>query len=262
MQTKEGYYYQDSLGGETDRLPIILIHGAGGTHLNWPATIRRIPGCRVLTVDLPGHGRSEGPACGSVQGYADALLSYLEAASIFRAVLVGYSLGGQIALQFAEDRPDQCAGLGLIACSDDLFLPGPLVELLANDDTYPQAMERIRSLFLFPGYPEKIMARMKNHLFSARQGTMIADIHAMSHFHFSENQSVLKNLPSWICAAREDEICSIGSAHLLASENPGCKISIIRQAGHGLLIEKPLQVQQGLYHFLEISEDSRSYALA
>lgn len=252
MQTREGYYYLDSLGGEADHLPVILIHGAGGSYLNWPVGFRHIPGYRVLTLDLPGHGRSDGSACGSVKGYAEAINCYLKEASIYQAILVGYSLGGQVALQFAMDYPNQCGGLGLIACSDDFLLPTAVVEMLANGDTYPTAVDLLQSMFLEPACSEKMYKKIKESLFTCRNGTIIADINAMCSFHIADYKQTVTNFPIWICAAREDKVNSFGSAHLLAMTHPGCTFTIIQQAGHGVLLEKPQQVQRGLYQFLGI----------
>ncbi len=49
---------------------LVLIHGAGGSHLDWPAELARLPGVTVLALDLPGHGRSPGPGRQSIDGYA------------------------------------------------------------------------------------------------------------------------------------------------------------------------------------------------
>ena len=131
MQTAEGYYYTDTLG-ETSTDPVILIHGVGGSHLSWPTSIRKIEGRRVICMDLPGHGNSAGSACQSVAAYTGSIESVLKAARIYRAIFVGYSFGGQVALHYCINHPSQCAGLGLIACSSSPNVPARLLELL-ND---------------------------------------------------------------------------------------------------------------------------------
>ena len=49
--------YQDDVRG---RRNLVLVHGAGGSHLDWPAPLRRLREANVYALDLPGHGRSEG----------------------------------------------------------------------------------------------------------------------------------------------------------------------------------------------------------
>ena len=51
-------YYRISQEGNAESAPVILIHGAGGTHLHWPPQIRRLSGYRIYALDLPGHGIS------------------------------------------------------------------------------------------------------------------------------------------------------------------------------------------------------------
>ena len=61
MPVAADLYYHIYEGSEEGRRPpVVLIHGAGGTHLHWPSEVRRLPGYRVLALDLPGHGKSGG----------------------------------------------------------------------------------------------------------------------------------------------------------------------------------------------------------
>ncbi len=70
MPTAAGIYYAQFDEGRKDEPPVILIHGAGSSHLVWPAELRRLAGQRVLAVDLPGHGRSGGVAQQTIAAYA------------------------------------------------------------------------------------------------------------------------------------------------------------------------------------------------
>jgi pimeloyl-ACP methyl ester carboxylesterase len=47
-------------------MPLVLLHGAGGSYLQWPPDLRRLPTREVYALDLPGHGKSEGPVCTSL----------------------------------------------------------------------------------------------------------------------------------------------------------------------------------------------------
>jgi pimeloyl-ACP methyl ester carboxylesterase len=74
MPVAAGLYYFAHNPGEHNCPPVILIHGAGGTHLSWPAEIRRLQGQRMLAVDLPGHGKSPGLGKHSIPEYTQSLL--------------------------------------------------------------------------------------------------------------------------------------------------------------------------------------------
>lgn len=105
----EMYYFAYD-GGGGDRPPVVLIHGAGGTHLHWPSEVRRLPGYRTFAIDLPGHGKSGSCGMQSVASYSRALLDWVKAADMYRPVFVGHSLGSAIVQQLALFFPGQVLG--------------------------------------------------------------------------------------------------------------------------------------------------------
>jgi pimeloyl-ACP methyl ester carboxylesterase len=74
MPVKSELYYHLYQGSGYETLPVVLIHGAGGTHLSWPPEVRRLAGVRVYAIDLPGHGKSPGRGQQSIAGYARSVL--------------------------------------------------------------------------------------------------------------------------------------------------------------------------------------------
>ena len=105
--------------GDAAAAPLVMIHGFGGDKETWlllAPLLRRSRG--IVALDLPGHGRSSDLADGdpaTPRRHADAVLGALDALGIRRAVLVGNSLGGGVALRIAADTPDRVAALVLIA---------------------------------------------------------------------------------------------------------------------------------------------------
>src|SRR6478609_6023126 len=103
--------------------PVVLVHGLGGSHLNWvgiaPALAARR---RVVAIDLPGFGLT--PALGratSVNHNAAALSRFVHEVLGRPVVLVGNSMGGMVSLLLASRRPEQVVGLALV----DPSLPTP-----------------------------------------------------------------------------------------------------------------------------------------
>ena len=79
---------------------VILVHGAGLDRTIWQMQTRNIAfqGRRVYAVDLPGHGRSEGPVLETVPEMADWLITFMDAISLDAATLMGHSMGSLIVL--------------------------------------------------------------------------------------------------------------------------------------------------------------------
>ena len=113
--TTELYYFAHEAKEQIDnRPPVILLHGAGGTHLSWPPQIRRLAGEKIYALDLPGHGKSEGSGRQSVDEYAEDVVAFMKELNIPAAVLVGHSMGSAMALTLALKYSKQVLGLGLL----------------------------------------------------------------------------------------------------------------------------------------------------
>jgi pimeloyl-ACP methyl ester carboxylesterase len=96
---------------------LLLIHGMGGTFENWQAVIEPLARQHtVIAPDLPGHGRSA-PGGGdySIGALAAGLRDLLIVLGHERATLVGHSLGGGIAMQFAYQFPESTERLVLVS---------------------------------------------------------------------------------------------------------------------------------------------------
>ncbi len=108
--------------GRLDDPAVVLVHGWLGDRRDWDAVVaalRAAPGLRLLRLELPGHGAS--PPAGPDTAHAvTALWATLDAAGVGRATLVGYSMGGRLALSAALSAPRRCAGVVIIAASPGL----------------------------------------------------------------------------------------------------------------------------------------------
>src|SRR5512144_2702302 len=96
--------------------PIVLVHGLGGSHLNWlPVAPRLAAHGRVLAVDLLGHGRTRSLGRSARLGANRRMLArFIEAVAREPAVLMGNSMGGYLSLAVAADQPAKVASLVLV----------------------------------------------------------------------------------------------------------------------------------------------------
>lgn len=92
---------------------LVLLHGFGETSAIWSAQQELAEECRLLTPDLPGTGGTPAPAAYSMESLAEAVKDHLDKEGVERCILVGHSMGGYVALAFAERWPDRLLGLGL-----------------------------------------------------------------------------------------------------------------------------------------------------
>src|SRR3954463_12180198 len=95
---------------------LLLLHGIGNNCETWAGVIDRLAETHtVIAPDLLGHGRSDKPRGDySIAAYANGMRDLLSVLDIERATVVGHSLGGGIALQFAYQFPELCERLVLV----------------------------------------------------------------------------------------------------------------------------------------------------
>jgi len=96
--------------------PLLLIHGLGGSGADWAFQVAALEHrFRVIVPDLPGSGHSSPPRSEyTIAGFASALWKLMDHLKIDRPNIVGFSLGGAVALEMATLRPDCVPKLGLI----------------------------------------------------------------------------------------------------------------------------------------------------
>lgn len=248
MPTASGIYYAQFDDGRKDEPPVILIHGAGSSHLFWPAEIRRMPGQRVLAIDLPGHGNSSGTAQQTISAYADQLVEFLAALGLYQAVFVGHSMGGAVALDLAVRKPTHVAGLGLIATGAYLGVEPSILENLSHTVMVPSALHMIQARMFGPQTPQAVMDRCMKFMKETRTSVLYGDWRACAMFDIRENMARVE-APAWVITGSEDRLIPVAYAHFLADRIPAARLQIIPGAGHMVPLEQPAQVVHGLQQF-------------
>lgn len=104
-----------------DRPTVVLVHGLGMSARSLLPTARLLAReFRVVLPELPGNGHSTRPAdVLDVPGLADALIGWMDGCGLRTAVLVGHSLGAQVAVHAAVRHPERVTGLALVSPSRD-----------------------------------------------------------------------------------------------------------------------------------------------
>lgn len=111
--TNEGKSVAYQIQGIKTEVPLVLLHGFCEDHTVWDNLLPNLQASGLLCVDIPGFGGSELPERPEMTFYASAIQAVLDAENIPVCILVGHSMGGYIALEFAARWPERLAGLGL-----------------------------------------------------------------------------------------------------------------------------------------------------
>ena len=226
---------------------VVLIHGAGGSRLVWPAELRRLPGATTFTVDLPGHGRSPGTGRELIEEYAADLVAFLEAVEAESAVLVGHSMGGAIAQMVALTAPDRAAGLVLLATAARLRVAPAILEGLQQD---PEATIRLISKWAWgPGADPAWVAQGEQLMMETGPEVLRRDFLACDRFDIRDRVAEIA-CPTLVLAGSEDQLTPPRFGQWLAEQVSGARYHLIEGAGHMLMLERPHEVGQAIASFL------------
>ena len=249
------------------RLPAILfLHGFMGSGADWASEISALDEkFHCVAPDLPGHGSSLGlpPDAYTIEGTTRALLDLLDELGITRAVLVGYSMGGRIALYLALRHPERCSGLFLQSASPGIEEPA---ERLARRKADEERARRLESgdlaSFLEAWYRQPLFASL-----ARREGLLRETIEARMRNDRGELARSLRSLgtgnqpslweelgalqvPALAVAGDLDERYA-GISTRMASLSPRIRAAVVPGAGHNVHLESPEAYLALLKRFLD-----------
>lgn len=239
------FYTENQSTGDN---PLILIHGAGSSHLGWPPELRRFPHRRVVALDLPGHGRSTAPGLDSVSGYAEVLTAFLSAMQIDKPILVGHSMGSAIAQTIALQYPDLLAGMVLIGSSSKLTVNPAILEGI-----FTQPQETAAQINKWSWYKEADPALKElglKALLDTPPHVIHGDYVACSQFDVTARLAEF-TLPVLVIAASHDKMTPLEQGQALAENIVRARLEIIQEAGHMMMLEQPAEVSQRIQTWLQ-----------
>jgi len=234
---------------------VLLIHGIGDSSDTWRPVLDDLARDHtVIAPDLLGHGRSEKPRADySVAAYANGMRDLLGVLEIDRVTVVGHSLGGGVAAQFAYQFPDRCERLVLVGSGGVGRTVSPLLRMA----TVPGA-ELMMPLFALA--PVKMLSRMTAEVlrhFDTALGRDAEEVLAVFDAlpDTSARRAILRTLrsgvdwrgqvitmldraylaegiPTLLIWGRRDAIIPLGHGRLAHAAMPGSRLEIFDEAGH------------------------------
>ncbi|MTW12603.1 alpha/beta fold hydrolase [Pseudoduganella eburnea] len=261
MMFGDSYCYT---GGKTfdPALPtVVMIHGAQNDHSVWALQSRYLAhhGFGVLALDLPGHGRSRGPALRSVGEIADWLLGLLDAAGVTSAALVGHSMGALIALETAHRAPERITRLALLGATYPMKVSDTLLDAALNAEGDAIDMVTIWShssyaqkpSFPGPGFYASGMTKHLMERISAQGEPQLfhTDFTACNSYANGDSAAASVRCPVQFIFGSKDMMTPPRSTKALLAALPGAR-TVTVDAGHQMMAEQPDAVLDALLAFL------------
>ena len=236
-------------GRKFDRaLPsVVLIHGAGFDHSTWALHSRYFAhhGRSVLVPDLPGHGRSQGPALRSIAEMADWIAALLDAARATKAHLIGHSMGSLVALETAARHSQKVSALGLIGTSAAMAVGPDLLKAAEANDQAAIDMVSIWGL----GYGAELGGSLAPGLWmhggaqrvlqACAPGVLHSDLAACNSYADALVVAAQVKVPTIVVLGERDMMTPAKAGKALAAAIPNARTVVLRGAGHMLMSERP-----------------------
>ncbi len=227
---------------------VVFVHGAGGSHQHWLYQVRDLPRSPTYALDLPGHGRSEGPGRDTIPAYSDWLVAFLDEAGLERVVLVGHSMGGGIAQDMALRHPERVAGLGLVGTGARLRVVPAIFDGIRQA---PEAAVRlICDLAFGPEAPAEMVRLGRRQMGETPADVLYGDFAACDAFDVMGRLGEIA-APTFVLCGTQDQLTPTKYATYLRDQIGGATLHLVEGAGHMVMVEQPQVVTQALLAFLD-----------
>ena len=231
---------------------VILLHGLGSVKEIWSVNIGALSAkYHVYALDQIGFGHSDKPLLDyKIATFVDFLHAFMQSLNLSKATLVGNSLGGWIALDFAARHPEMVDKLVLV---DSAGLPfgKPLTV-----DLNPASLEDMRTLLGSIFYDKKMVSEefvlqaFTNHVHNNDGYTIQRTVAGFAQNQFEDAKLASIHSASLVVWGRQDELIPVSSGEKLRDGIPGAKLVVFEDCGHVPQLEKPAEFNKALIDFL------------
>ena len=222
----------------------VFIHGTGGWAGIWHYQTDHLPGSTAVT--LPGH--PEGAPCRTIRDAARWLKQVADREGWRDMVLVGHSLGGGIALQYALDYPEDLSGIVPIGSGARLRVLPETLSFMADmvrqpekfpatlDDAWPKAD---------PAFREVLRAKAVE----LGPAPFLNDLEACDQFDVMDRLTEITT-PTHAIVGTEDVMTPPLYSEYLRDHMPAADVTIIEGGSHFVFVDEPERVNQAIDRFL------------
>ena len=239
-------------GIEKNKKTIVFLHGSGLSHIVWSLTEQFFSskGFNVLSIDLPGHGNSEGPCLDSIEKIADWLEKVFNKLNLNSLILIGHSQGCLEILEYAHKYKDRIKKLVFVGGSNKMPVHPDLIELAQNGDS--DAVKLMMkwgyegSKKFIGGNPvEKIIQSPRDI-----KEILAVDLNACNNYSNGEEAAKNINFASLLIFGELDKMVNLEAGKKFSNSLKNSSTHIISGSGHMIMIEKAFEMREKILKFL------------
>jgi len=231
---------------------ILLMHGSGLTHIVWSLheQFYASQGFNVLSVDLPGHGNSEGPALKSIEEISNWIKFLMEKINISKITIVGHSQGCLVGIDFASRYSDLISSLVLVSGSYKMPVNQDLIDLAeAGDEKTVLLMMKWGyegSKAFIGGNPVKKIINSSREI----REILAVDLNACNNYKTGKESLEKINCPALCIFGDVDKMVPLKVGNKMAELIKNSETKVILNCGHMIIFEKAFEMRKLVKEFL------------
>ena len=261
-----GHHYNIEVAGEGE--PLILLHGFSGNSTTWNKITSQLKeSFRLIMLDILGHGVSDKPAQAAsyrMEAVAADLIDVLDQLGLAQAHLLGYSMGGRLALTLALQQPERFRSMVLESASPGLADAAERAERRRSDDALAEKIES-RGIEWFVDYwetlpiwasqsqlPAAMLAEQRSQRLRNSPNGLANSLRGMGSGAQPNLWSELPdlNIPTLLLVGENDEKFQKINFQM-AKLIPLARVALVPSAGHNTHLENPRAFSGAVSSFLQ-----------
>jgi pimeloyl-ACP methyl ester carboxylesterase len=227
---------------ELFEVTLIFLHGAGGSPLSWHLQTHHFKDS--LAIGLPGH--PEGPGFRTIEEYTAWLGGHLQRNAVREPVLVGHSMGGAIAIEYAL-HSSSLKGLVLVGTGARLRVRQDLASKIMEN--YEEASKFIARMSVSANCDPIVIERIAKEMLKVNAEVTYGDFLACNGFDRMNDVENISVRTLVICGA-DDQLTPTKYSQYLHEKIRNSRLVVIPGAGHSVMLEKHREFNEALEVFL------------
>ena len=232
---------------------IIFLNGSGLSHIVWSLVELFLSNqnYNVLSIDLPGHGNSEGPCLKTIEEIADWLEKVFIKLKLEKVILVGNSQGCLEMLEYSNKYKNRLKKLVFLGGSYKMPVNQDLIDLAENGDT---DAVKLMMKWGYEGSKKFIGGNpIKRIIQSPRDISEILGVDLVACNNYANGSNALKTIdcPTMFVFGALDKMVNIEVGKKFASMVDNSTTHIIDGCGHMIMIEKAFEMREKVLEFLQ-----------
>ena len=252
MENKNVHASDSGQGIDAKKDTIVFLHGSGLSHIVWSLAEQFFSSknFNVLSLDLPGHGNSDGPCLDSIEKIADWLENVFDKLKLKDLILVGHSQGCLEILEYSHKYKERLKKLVFIGGSNKMPVHPDLIELAQNghSDAVKLMMKwgyEGSKKFIGGNPVEKIIQ-------SPRDISEILAVDLKACNNYSNGSEAAKDIdfPSMLILGELDKMINLEAGKKFSNLIKNSTTHVIKGCGHMIMIEKAFEMREKILEFL------------